>query len=156
MSVASDTAEQIGWHRHGKAWVWGIRPYDDCGLCDLAEHWLSKQVDIEDVIKREIRLRRIVNAEPLVKQYVDPHAPQEIPPEAEPALDKIVRGKKAKTSKVPVPASVSSQIDLLSVSTTAASNEAEEEPTPPAPPPKPTFKLTNPDEHTLKKARRRR
>lgn len=156
MSVASDTAEQIGWHRHGKAWVWGIRPYDDCGLCDLAEHWLSKQVDIEDVIKREIRLRRIVNAEPPVKQHVDPHAPQEIPPEAEPSLDKIVRGKKAKPAKSEPEPITTSQIDLLSLSTTAASNETDEEPTPPAPPPQPTFKLTNPDEHTFKKARRRR
>lgn len=152
MSVASDTAEQIGWHRHGVAWVWGIRAYDQCDLCDAAEHWLSKQVDIDDLIKHEIRSRRAVHAEPSPTQYIDPHAPQELPPEAAPSLDKIKRGKKPKVEPVAPPSTP--QIDLLS---TVAANETEEDaPLPPPVAPVTTFKLTNPDQYTLKKVRRKR
>ena len=69
-TVISETAEAIGWHQHGRQWVWGIASGEGCKLCDLAERWLAKQdiyssqveqLSMEDQLSIALKSRRAAN-----------------------------------------------------------------------------------------------
>lgn len=60
MSAISETAEAIGWHRHGSTWVWGIAEDEGCALCDAASRWLAQQpitLSMEEQLRKAL-LRR--------------------------------------------------------------------------------------------------
>lgn len=160
MSIASDTVESIGWHKHGRSWVWGILAHDGCDMCDLADRWLAQQKDWREMIAEQIRERRAIYSEPVgppPKQFVDPHQPLPIPSTEEPSLDKI---KKGPVMHVVV---VEPKQEEMSLSSTTAidirpDNEVLDDEPPPPPPPKAPepFKLSNPDAYSLTKGGRRR
>lgn len=160
MSLYSDTVALIGWHRHVNAWVWGVCSQDGCDLCDRIERWLNTQpnrgfdIDWQEAVKQEIRLRReIMLPQPTV--FVDPHEPREVPKEETPSMDKIERKKKTKVvEEKPKPPQEELVLSVAAVS--VQEDKIEDEPPPPPVVQQPTFKLTNPDEFTLKKVRRRR
>lgn len=56
MTIVGDTAALIGWHQHGRQWVWGIASDEGCKLCDAADRWLSVQ---PVTLTPEERVRRL-------------------------------------------------------------------------------------------------
>lgn len=163
MSLHSDTVSLIGWHRHANAWVWGVCAHDGCELCDRVDRWLNAQpdrgfdVDWQEMVRREIRVRReIMLPQPTV--FVDPHEPREVPKEEKPSMEKIERKRKPKVvEEASTPPAPQTEMVLTTTAVSVSSeNEAEDEPPPQPVVTQPTFKLTHPDEFTLKKARKRR
>ncbi len=151
-STASQTVEAIGWHLHGKSWVWGVLSHDGCELCDLAERWLAEQKDWRQMLAEQIRERRAIYSEPVTpqpKQYVDPHQPLPVPKDDQPSLDKIKQVEQTELIGIVKTTMVTVQPD----------NEVmDNEPLPPPLPPKAPepFKLSNPDPCSLTKGGRRR
>lgn len=173
MSLLTQTIESIGWkgwHEHvydgTVAMVWGIRPHDGCQLCDMADAWLAREsANIktdEEIIRSEIAERRarfqlitggLSGVRPDPVRYIDPHTPQAVSEEKAPSLDKIIT-KQEEPKPTAAVAVETKQIDLESVANRVSVSE-DEEASPPAPEP-PTFKLTHPDEFTLKRGKRKR
>lgn len=58
----SETAEAIGWHLHGRTWVWGIASGEGCQLCDDADRWLdsiirSRKPGLQEQLMSALRAR---------------------------------------------------------------------------------------------------